>query len=309
MVLISDLATKNEIRQNNTKVLKKRKSHFINDFKTHLEVFGFVWIFYTYLQDLTIIVLIARSLMQSILMNPFPPNLNNTILTKQRKKLFLKVLFYLPITMNLYIMLLRLLIEDYQNRRITSLVDGFQHGGLTLQLIGETVCRSVSKLLFADFMVLVAQFFLFALCYIETIEEFEKSVLGNSNGGGLPVQPTSSTIASNRNGNGNDSTTGSDDNGNNSISEEVPEILQDNVEDNLKGDGYSNQITAISISPIRIIEGMWNINSLYLDSEEEEARRRGDAGGDELRNMNSFIDRYADQLYYPAIPGSRFPGV
>lgn len=208
--------------------------------------------------------------------------------------------------MNLYIMLLRLLIEDYQNRRITSLVDGFQHGGLTLQLIGETVCRSVSKLLFADFMVLVAQFFLFALCYIETIEEFEKSVLGNSNGGGLPVQPTSSTIASNRNGNGNDSTTGSDDNGNNSISEEVPEILQDNVEDNLKGDGYSNQITAISISPIRIIEGMWNINSLYLDSEEEEARRRGDAGGDELRNMNSFIDRYADQLYYPAIPGSRF---
>lgn len=51
MVLISDLATKNEIRQNNTKVLKKRKSHFINDFKTHLEVFGFVWIFYTYLQE------------------------------------------------------------------------------------------------------------------------------------------------------------------------------------------------------------------------------------------------------------------
>lgn len=100
--------------------------------------------------------------------NPFPtgPTFH---LTQEKKQQLIKVLLYLTLMSNFYIIFIRLMFSDYSPREdLRETQTQFTHGYFILQFIGEPLCHSKLRILVNDGIIFMIHLCMFTLCYTET---------------------------------------------------------------------------------------------------------------------------------------------
>lgn len=139
---------------NNASVLYKRKKYFLQDLRSSMKFLGFILLGIVYLRDLSMLRLVIRAFTQYSISNPYPtPSMRITV-SEESKKALTKFLLIGVFSGNVFCLLIHLLFGSY---KVAESTNGFLHGGMTLQFIGERVPFSTLELILLDIGILFVQ--------------------------------------------------------------------------------------------------------------------------------------------------------
>lgn len=140
--------------QNNASLLYKRKRFFLEEFRQSINVIGFAVILLVYIRDQSSIRFFIRAFLQYSISNPFPLSTARLELTEETKKLHVKHLLISVILFNIICTLLHLIFGVYSE---SGTADGYFHGSLSIQFIGERLPYNRLELLIYDGIIFFTQ--------------------------------------------------------------------------------------------------------------------------------------------------------
>lgn len=139
---------------NNASILYKRKKYFLQDLRSSVKFLGFVLLGIVYLRDLSMLRFGIRAFAHYSLSNPFPtPSMNMTV-SDESKKALSKFHFVMVLSVNSFCCLMHLVFGSYKT---TLSPDGFLHGGMSIQFIGERLPYKNIELIVLDICIFFIQ--------------------------------------------------------------------------------------------------------------------------------------------------------
>lgn len=139
---------------NNASVLYKRKKYFLQDLRSSVKFLGFILLGIAYLRDLSMLRLGIRAFTQYSISNPYPTPSMRVSISEENKKALTKFLLIGIFSGNSFCFLMHLLFGSYQDSDSSN---GFLHGGMTIQFIGERVPYSTLELILLDIGIFCVQ--------------------------------------------------------------------------------------------------------------------------------------------------------
>ncbi|KAK6465067.1 hypothetical protein DFJ63DRAFT_310171 [Scheffersomyces coipomensis] len=139
---------------NNASVLYKRKKFFLEDLRQSAKFIGFAIIGIIYLRDISMLRLAIRAFIQYSISNPYPTASVRVMVSDENKRALTKSLLLGIITANGFCILIHLLFGVYKK---SPSADGYLHGGMSVQFIGERLPYSTFELLVLDLLVFFIQ--------------------------------------------------------------------------------------------------------------------------------------------------------
>lgn len=139
---------------NNASVLYKRKKFFLEDLRLSVKFLGFIFIGLIYLRDLSFLRLVLRAFTQYSISNPYPAPHMRVSISEESKRALTKFLLVGVIAGNIFCFATHLIFGSY---RVSPYPDGFLHGGMTIQFIGERLPYTKLELLVFDVSVFFVQ--------------------------------------------------------------------------------------------------------------------------------------------------------
>lgn len=139
---------------NNASVLYKRKKYFLQDLRSSMKFVGFILLGIVYLRDLSMLRLGIRAFTQYSISNPYPTPSMRVSISEESKKALTKFLLIGIFSANSFCFLIHLLFGSFHS---TDASNGFLHGGMTIQFIGERVPYSTLELILLDLGILIVQ--------------------------------------------------------------------------------------------------------------------------------------------------------
>lgn len=139
---------------NNASVLYKRKKYFLQDLRSSVKFLGFILLGIVYLRDLSMLRLGIRAFTQYSISNPYPTPSMRVSISEESKKALTKFLLIGIFSANSFCLLMHLLFGSYQGSDASN---GFLHGGMTIQFIGERAPYSTLELILLDIGIFVVQ--------------------------------------------------------------------------------------------------------------------------------------------------------
>lgn len=125
---------------------RKRQKHFVSHLEKKLELLGYVTIIYIYLKNQSLVELVTRGLVQLMVAHPFPSTTTELLQSQSGRRVILKMLFLLPIWLNLVFIALQLLFGD-------KAYSGYGYGIYTILVVGEKAGSSVCVILNELFLI------------------------------------------------------------------------------------------------------------------------------------------------------------
>ncbi|KAK6458058.1 uncharacterized protein RJT20DRAFT_125965 [Scheffersomyces xylosifermentans] len=157
--------TVEETVTNNASVLYKRKKFFLEDLRQSVKVLGFVLLGIVYLRDLSMLQLVLRAFSHYSISNPFPQPNPRVMLSDENKRAITVYLMMGLLTGNVFCILRHAIFGVYKK---SPSADGYLHGGMFIQFIGERLPYSTLELLALDVLIFVVQLVFHSLmCVID----------------------------------------------------------------------------------------------------------------------------------------------
>lgn len=156
-----------ETQLNDARSYKNKKKQLTNQLVSVLELCGYAAIVLVFLQDNSILKLFIRGMLQFVIGNPFPRDVQHSMnLTKESKKALARTTLNFLCLVNFFCIIVHLLYSykvDSEPR--------FSYGGLNLQIIGESYFSSLvnEKVWFVcyDLAIAALQYTLFCITFVE----------------------------------------------------------------------------------------------------------------------------------------------
>ncbi|CAX43763.1 conserved hypothetical protein [Candida dubliniensis CD36] len=139
---------------NNASILYKRKKFFLTELRESIQFLECFLIILIYLRDLSFFKLLIRSTIHLSIININPPLRLQIQYSDDSKKSLIKISLRGLIIGNLFCLLTHLIFGIYQE---SPNYDGYLHGGITIQFIGERLPYSRFELIILDIMVFFVQ--------------------------------------------------------------------------------------------------------------------------------------------------------
>ncbi|KAK6204361.1 uncharacterized protein RJT21DRAFT_116759 [Scheffersomyces amazonensis] len=156
---------------NNSSVLYKRKKFFLEDVRQSAKYIGFIIIGIIYLRDISMFRLALRAFIQYTISHPYPTANIRLNTSDENKRALTKTLLLGIINANAFCILIHLIFGVYKKSPSS---DGYLHGGMSLQFIGERVPYSTLELLILDVIIFFIQLIFHSLmCVVNDSEVLE----------------------------------------------------------------------------------------------------------------------------------------
>lgn len=172
---------------NNASVLYRRKKHFLGDLRKLVCGTCYILIGLLYLRDLSFMSLAARSFLNFSITHPFPQHIQMAM-SENNKKFHSSVLLRAVLTVNIFAFVLHLFTGAYTKSPST---DGYLHGGLLVQFIGERLPFSVWELLGLDVAILFVQLVYHSLMCVtddSVVLQVDSTVLSDEGSARLEIE-------------------------------------------------------------------------------------------------------------------------
>lgn len=139
---------------NNHQVLYKRKKFFLADLRHTVKALGFVLLCLVYLRDISIVRFALRGFLQYTISNPYPLPATGITIPEESKRALGRFLLVAVLLANAFCFLVHLVWGVYEKSPYS---DGFLHGSLSVQFLGERLPRTRWELLGLDLLVFAVQ--------------------------------------------------------------------------------------------------------------------------------------------------------
>lgn len=163
-----------QILKSNADLLYRRKKFFLSDLRCLFKLLGFMLIVFLYFRDLSIMKLALRAHIQNCLSNPYPKASWGLTISDKNKKSLRKFLLKQLLLGNAFCFIAHILFDKYPKH---TLPDGYTHGSMTIQFIGERSASYKFEILLWDVLICFCQLiYLCLMCAVDDSKVLEVKV-------------------------------------------------------------------------------------------------------------------------------------